>query len=83
MERPDGVYMAVLDRSGGSVGECTGSGFVRTSFGSVALDGGAGTAVVNGTSGTHLLAAQPGADVHAAILDKQTGEVLYERTVRL
>ena len=30
-----------------------------------------------------VLNAQPDADVHAAVLDRATGEVLYERTVRL
>ena len=83
MEPSDGIYMAVLDRYGGSVGECMGSGSIPTSFGSVTLDGDTGTAAINGAAGSCLLNAQPGADVHAAVLDKQTGEVLYERTVRL
>ena len=33
--------------------------------------------------GSAVLNAQPDADVHAAVLDRATGAVLYERTVRL
>ena len=82
-EPPEGSFLAVIDRGGQSIGECVNSGAVRTSFGSVTLDGSTGNATVNGKENSFILTAQPGTDVHAAVLDKQTGEVLYERTVRL
>lgn len=73
-------YLAVIDRGGGTIGECVGSGTVITSFGSVTLDGQAATAET--PHGSVQLVAPPGADVYAAVLDRQSGDVLYERAVR-
>lgn len=73
-------YLAVIDRGGGTIGECVGSGTVITSFGSVTLDGHAATAET--PRGSVQLAAPPDADVYAAVLDRQSGDVLYERAVR-
>ena len=83
LEPESGVYMAVIDRNSASIGECMGGGSVRTSFGIVTLDAGTGTATVQGTSGSRSLSVQPGTDAHAVVLDKLSGEVLYQRTVRL
>jgi len=77
----DGTYMAVIDRKASAVAECMGGGSVDTSFGSVALDG--STAILQGPNGSHSFSASPDADVHALVLDKESGEVLYERAVRL
>ena len=80
----DGVYMAVIDRSDAlAIGECLGGGTINTAFGSVSLDAGTGAAAVHGPGGSFPLSAQPDADVHAVVLDKCSGEVLYERAVRL
>ena len=76
-----GSYLAVIDRGGGTIGECVGSGTVITAFGSVTLDGLAATAVT--PRGSIPLAAQPDADIYAAVLDRQSGDVLYERAVKL
>lgn len=73
-------YLAVIDRGGGTIGECVGSGTVITSFGNVTLDGQAATAET--PHGSVQLAAPPDADVYAAVLDRQSGDVLYERAVR-
>ncbi|MBR1408585.1 MAG: SGNH/GDSL hydrolase family protein [Clostridia bacterium] len=78
-----GPYMAVIDRAAGTVGECRGHGRVRTSFGSVALGDKPGGVRVKGRHGSFRFDARPGEDVHAAVLDSETGEVLYERSVRL
>ena len=83
MQPESSVYMAVIDRESESIGECIGGGAISTSFGSVTLDGGTGTVTVNSAGGNNLLSAQQDADVYAVVLDKQTGSVLYERTVRL
>jgi len=83
MQPVNGVYMAVIDRDSASIGERMGSGSVRTSFGSVTLDDSMGTAAVDSACGSVLLSAHPDADVYAVVLDKQSGEVLYERAVKL
>jgi len=83
MQPASGVYMAVIDRNGASIEECMGGGIVSTSFGSVTLDDSMGTAAVNAADGSFLLSTQPDADVYAVVLDKRSGEVLYERAVRL
>ena len=77
------LYMAVIDRSAGSIGECMDEGYISTSFGSVILDAGTGTASIESAAGVFPLFLQPDADVHAVVLNKQTGEVLYERAVKL
>lgn len=76
-----GSYLAVIDRGGGMIGECVESGTVFTAFGSVTLDGCAATAVT--PRGSVQLVAQPGADIFAVVLDRQSGDVLYERAVKL
>ena len=78
-----GLCMAVIDRNAASASECAGGGSVSASFGSVTLDGGTGTATINGTRGSFPVSARPGTDAHAAVLDRETGEVLYERAIRL
>ena len=83
MQPENGFYTAVIDRNGASIGECMHSGSVSTSFGSVIPDGSTATAAVKGAHGSFQLSVQPDTDVHAAILDKQTGELLYERAVKL
>lgn len=83
MQPANGVYMAVIDRNGAAIGECMGGSSVSTSFGSVTLGGSTGTAAVEGACGSFLLSAHPGTDVYAVVLDKQNGEVLYERAVKL
>lgn len=80
---PDELYMAVIDRNGASIEEWSGNGSVRTSFGSVTLDEHTGTATVEGTGGSIPLSIQPEANLHAVVLDKQSGEVLYERAIKL
>ena len=77
------AYMAVIDRAGASTGECTGSGSVPTVFGSVALDGGTGAVSVKTAGSSVQFSVPQDTDVYAVVLDKQTGEVLYERAVRL
>ena len=82
LSQPSGKsYLAVIDRGDETIGECIGSGTVSTTFGSVTLDGRTATAVT--PHGTVRLVAQPGADVYAAVLDRQSGAVLYERAVKL
>ena len=84
MQPADGIYLAVIDRGSSlSIAECRGSGNIRAAFGSVTLDGDTGTAAVNGVAGSRQLSVQPGTDVHAVVLDKHSGEVLYERAVKL
>ena len=83
LQPANGMYMAVIDKNGMSIGECMGCGSVSTSFGSVTLDNSAGTLTINGTSGSFDITIHPDADVHALVLDRQGGEMLYERTVRL
>lgn len=83
LEPEDGVYMAVIDRGGAAIVECKSEGAASTSFGSVAMDGSRGTAVVQSIGGSFPLSLQPDTDVQAVVLDKQTGEVLYERAVKL
>jgi len=83
MQPADGIYMAVIDRNSASIQECIGGGSVSTSFGSVMLDGSTGAAAIHGSFGSFQLSAQPGADIYALVLDKHSGEVLYERAVRL
>ena len=77
------AYMAIIDRAGASIGECVGEGSLSTSFGSVSLDKETGDAAVTGTDGSFNLNVPSGTDVYAAVLDKQTGEVLYERAIKL
>ena len=79
----NGMYMAVIDKTNTSIGECIGSGLVKTSFGSVALHENTATISVEGTSGGFVLTPQSDTDIYAAVLDKRSGEILYERTVRL
>ena len=83
LESANGNYMAVIDRNDTTISECMGSGAVSTSFGSVTLNESTGGATVTGANGSFVLSVQPGSDVHAVVLDKQTGEVLHERAVRL
>ena len=84
LELPEGgTYMAVIDRKSRNIGECVENGIVQTSFGSVALNGSSGDAAVNAEHGNFHLAVQPDTDVYVAVLDKKTGEVLYERAVKL
>ena len=80
-EAEDAPYMAVIDRNAASIGECMESGSISTAFGSAALDG--NTVSIQGSSGNMQLSLQPDAALHAVVLDKQSGEVLYERAVRL
>ena len=75
--------MAIIDRAGASIGECVGEGSLSTSFGSVSLDKETGDVAVTGTDGSFNLNVPSGTDVYAAVLDKQTGEVLYERAIKL
>ena len=79
----NGMYMAVIDKGSLSARECMGSGMLSTSFGSVTLDSGAGIVTLESADGRTELSVQTDADVHAVVLDKQTGEVLCQRTVRL
>ncbi|MBR3796365.1 MAG: hypothetical protein IKK34_10150 [Clostridia bacterium] len=83
LQEVNGCYLAVIDRNAGTIGECMGGGSLSTSFGSVTLDASTGAATVENQSGSFQLSIQPGTDVHAAVLDKQSGEVLYERAVKL
>ena len=76
-------YMAVLDKHDAAIAETWGSGAVDTSFGKVTLDESTGDAVIEGGFGSVKISAQPDKDVHAVILDKETGEVLYERAIQL
>ena len=82
-EQKDGLYMAVIDKTDAAIAECMGSGTVSTSFGSVTLDERTGTIHVEADCGSFQLTAQLDADVYAAVLDKQTGEVLCERALSL
>ena len=82
-QQDSALYMAVIDRSADSIGECMDEGYISTSFGSVILDAGTGTASIESAAGVFPLFLQPDADVHAVVLNKQTGEVLYERAVKL
>ena len=77
------LYMATIDRHDMTIGECVGSGYFNTSFGSIALDESAGTVTVQGYNDSFKISMPADADVHAVVLDKQTGEVLYERAVKL
>lgn len=79
----NGIYMAAINKNDASVMECMGSGIADTSFGTVTLDEGTGTASIEGISGSFQLSLRPDADVQVAVLDKQTGEVLHERTIKL
>lgn len=79
----NGLYIATIDRHDMTIGECVGSGYFNTSFGSIALDESAGTVTVQGSNGNFQISMPADADVHAVVLDKQTGEVLYERAVKL
>ena len=79
----NGSYLAVIDRNNMQIGECSGSSSVSTSFGSVTFYDDTETAVVEGTDANFLLSVPPDSDIYAAVLDKQSGEVLYERRVRL
>lgn len=76
----DGFYLAVLDRAGASVGECRGSGTIQTSFGDVSLSE-KGTATIHGKGSPFHMTVPPGKNMHAAFLDRETGEVLYDRTL--
>jgi len=83
MQPANGDYIAVIDRNSASIGECIVGGSVSTSFGSVVLDEKTETVTVKGIRGSFPLSMQPGADVYAAVLDKQSGEVLFERAFKL
>ena len=79
----NGIYMAVLDKSDAAVRECIGSGLVDASFGSVSLDGSTGAMTIDGVSGSFQISVQPDADIYVAVLDKQTGTVLYDHAITL
>ena len=84
LEEPaNGFYLAAIDKHAAAVRECIASGLIDTSMGSVTLDGSAGTATLDGPSGRFRFAAPPDADVYAVVFDKQTGEVLHERAIKL
>lgn len=83
MQPENGLYMAVIDRDGAAIGECVGGGSVTTSFGSITLDSDTGSAIVAGSGSSVSLSMQPDTDVYAVILDPQSGEVLYDRAVKL
>lgn len=83
MQPESGAYMAVIDRSELTIGECFSSGLVATSFGSVALHENTGTVTITGPNRSFTLSMQPDADVYAVVLDKESGDVLYDRTLRL
>lgn len=83
MQPEDGAYVAVIDKNSIATWECKGSGSVHASFGSVTLDGSTGTASVKGSGGSFQISIQPGADAHVVVLDKHSGEALYERSIRL
>ncbi|MBQ7825552.1 MAG: hypothetical protein IJ337_04270 [Clostridia bacterium] len=76
-------YMAVIDRKSASVGECINSGSISTAFGSVTLDSSTGTVIVESARGSCQIPMQQDADVHAIVLDKLSGEIRYERAVKL
>ena len=82
LQTESGLYMAVLDRGSASIGECIGVGAVAASFGSVTLDEDA-CATVENAGGSVQIPVRTDADVHAVVLDKETGEVLYERAITL
>ena len=82
-ELENGLYLAVLDKSAAAIQECASDGLIRTSFGSVTLDGSNGTATLESPSGSFQISAQPDTDVHAVVLDKLTGKVLCERAIQL
>lgn len=79
----EGTYMAVIDRRSASIGESMGSDCISTSFGCVTLNDDTGNVVITGTFGSFSLSMLPDTDVHAVVLDKQNGKVLYERAVKL
>lgn len=83
MEPEGDVYMAVIDRNADTIGEHMGSGSIITSFGSINLDSSSEAAEVIGSSGSTQLSIPSDADVYAVVLDKQSGEVLYDRAIRL
>ena len=83
LEPVNDVYMAAIDRADASVAQRVGDGAVSASFGSITLDSSVGTATIAGEGGNFRITMQPDVDVHAVVLDKETGEVLYERGVRL
>lgn len=77
------TYMAVINKNDASVQECIGKGTVNASFGDITLDSEAGTVTIDSPSGSAQFSAQTDADVYALLLDKQTGKVLYDRTIKL
>ncbi|MBQ9009510.1 MAG: hypothetical protein IJ088_09300 [Clostridia bacterium] len=76
-----GAYMAFIDRSGPNptVTECVGNGTLSGPFGSLSLDSDAGTVTVQGKHDSQVLSIDRDADLIAAMLDKETGQILYER----
>ena len=79
MQPANGAYLAFIDRSSASIAECMGSGTVSTSFSNITLDGSTGAAAFD----RYALSPSPDADVYAVVLDKDSGEILYERAVKL
>ena len=77
------IYIAMIDKNNASVKECTGSGFISTSVGQITLNADKGTVTIDGPSDLLHISAQSGTDMHAVVFDKQTGEILYERAVKL
>lgn len=83
MQPANGIYMTVIDRNSETVAECMNRGVITSSLGEISLDNIAGTFTVNGILGSFTRSAQSDADVYAVVLDKLTGEVLFERPVKL
>lgn len=77
------LYIAAIDKSDASIRECIGSGIANTTFGNITLDDRTGTAFIEGACGSFTLSVQPDTDVQAVVLDRQTGEVLHERAIKL
>ncbi len=79
----DTACLAFVDRTGPvpSVQECTGSGTLSAPFGIISLDGSSPSAEIRGTQDSTTLTLEAGADIAAAVLDRETGQVLYERSL--
>ena len=75
--------MVYIDRTGPvpSVAELPDTGTIPAPFGSISFDKSAGTAAVKGSKGSTALKIPPDCDLAAAVLDRDTGEVLYQRAL--
>ena len=75
--------MVYIDRSGPvpSAEELPEPGTISAPFGSISFDKDAGTAEVKGSKGSTALKIPPDCDLAAAVLDRETGEVLYQRAL--